>query len=138
MYEPAYNSEIGAVTWFIMIAVYLYFGYAQYKIAQKTGHSSPWWSFIPILNVVQWVQMANKPMWWFLFCLVPIVNVIVMAILWMEIAKAVNKPPFWGILMLLPFIGFIAIGVLGFSGSGPSPQRVSPTPQPDKYPEKVS
>jgi len=138
MYDPAYNSGFDTVSWVIMIGMYLYFGYAQYRIAQKTGHTSPWWSYVPILNVVQWVQMANRPMWWFVLCLVPFINIIAFAVLWSDIAKAVGKPGIWGFVMLLPLLNFIGIGVLAFSAYTPTQQRVQPTPQPQNQPENVA
>ena len=126
MYETTYDGGgIGAVMWLIILAAYLYFAYALFKIAQKTGHSgNAWWAFIPILNTFLLIQMAGRPWYWFLLCLVPLVNVIIFAVLWIDVAKACSQPPVWGFLTILPFINFVSIGVLAFSG----PQRLSQFP----------
>ena len=118
MYETIYDGGgIGAVMWLIILAAYLYFAYAQFKIAQKTGHSgNAWWAFIPILNTVLLTQMAGRPMYWFFFCLIPFINIIIFAVLWIDVAKACSQPPVWGFLTILPFINFVSIGVLAFSG----------------------
>jgi hypothetical protein len=119
MYEPASSDGFGALGIFVIIAIYFYFTYAQYKIAQKLGHSSPWWAFIPIVNTFQLIQMARREMYWFLFLLIPVVNIVCFAILWMDVARACNKSPFWGVMTLVPFINFVSIGVLAFAAATP-------------------
>ncbi|MBN2225858.1 MAG: hypothetical protein JW763_00690 [candidate division Zixibacteria bacterium] len=137
MYEPGYNdSYFGGTMLLVWFAVYLYYAYSQYKIAAKTGHDSPWWAFIPVLNVFQFIQMAQKPLWWFFACLIPIVNIIVIAWLWSEVAKACQKNPIWGVMMIIPFLNFIAIGYLAFSS--PVSITPAPTPTPARQPEKVA
>jgi hypothetical protein len=133
MYETASSDAFGAMYWVVMFAMYFYFTFAQFKIAQKIRHSDPWWAFIPILNMFQWVQLAHKEWYWFLFLFIPVVNIICMAILWMDIAKACNKSPFWGILTLFPFLNFVSIGVMAFSGNA---QYSSPTPHDHSKPRQ--
>jgi len=132
MYESAQGDFYGMFFWIAALAMYFYFSFAQYKMAQKTGHTAPWWAFIPILNTFQLIQMAGKEWYWFLFCLVPIVNVICFAILWANAAKACHHAPFWGVLMLLPFINFVAVGVLGFTQG----KHFSHTPPPPAQPRQ--
>jgi hypothetical protein len=118
MYEPNSGSSLLAGTpLLVFVAMYLYYSFCQYIIAQKIGHKSPWWSFIPILNIYQSVELAHKPWWYFLLFFVPIANIVFLAIVWMEIAKNRGKAPAWGIMMLLPFVNFVA---LAFLAAGPS------------------
>ncbi|MCH9032821.1 MAG: hypothetical protein IIB00_11270, partial [candidate division Zixibacteria bacterium] len=84
-----------------------------------------WWAWVPILGWFQLVKLAGKPGIWFLFFLVPFVNVFVMAYLWMEVAKARGSSAFMGFLCILPVIQFISLGILAFGGSG-GPDRVAP------------
>ena len=138
MYETTYDGGgIGAIMWLIILAVYLYFCYAQFKIAQKVGFgNSAWWAFIPILNTFLLIKMANRPLYWFIFCLIPFVNVIIFAVLWIDVAKACSQSPVWGFLTILPFVNLISIGVLAFSGSQP-PTHFPPTKPPTRQPERV-
>jgi hypothetical protein len=119
MYEPADGGAgFGAVFFLIMLAVYFYFAFTQYKIAQKVGCADKaWWSFVPVLNTFLLIQMAGKDWFWFLFCLIPLVNLIAFAILWMEVAKASGSSSIWGLLVLVPFLNFVAMGVMAFAGS---------------------
>lgn len=128
MYEPNNGSPYGAIMLLVIVAVYCYFAYAQYRIAQKAGHSSPWMAWIPIANLVQLVDIAGKPWYWLLLLFVPVVNIVCLAILWMEAAKRIGCSAVWGVLTILPFINLVSIGVMAFgsnrnqvSGHNPPP-----------------
>jgi len=139
MYDSGYSSgAFGLSYWLGILAVWFYVGFAQYKIAKQIGHNSAWWSFVPILNVIQLIQLADKPLWWIFTLLIPFVNIIAFAWLWMETAKNCGKSPLLGFLVIIPFINLIAIGILGFSsGSRPvGPDSYSKPPTYER--QKVS
>ena len=127
MYEAGYDGGMGSVGaglgaffWIILVALYLYFAFTQYKIAHKCGcHDSAWWAWVPIMNTFLLIKMAQKEWWWFVLCLVPIVNIVVFAMLWIQVAKLAGHAPIWGVLVLLPVINFVAIGVMAFTGEHP-------------------
>ncbi len=115
----------GIMTWLSspiwLVGMYLYFAVCMYVIAKKIGHKSPWWAFVPILNLYQTVELAGKKWYWFVFYLVPIVNIVTTVMIWMEIARARYKWPGWGIFMLLPVINFIIPLFLAIGPGQPSP-----------------
>ncbi|MFZ5979206.1 MAG: DUF5684 domain-containing protein [Candidatus Zixiibacteriota bacterium] len=127
MYEANYGQNFGALFYLFIFAFYFYYGFAQYKIAQKIGHESPWWSFIPFLNAFQLVQLARKEWYWFLFFFIPFVNIIPLAIVWWHTAKNCGHSPVWGLLTIVPFINFISIGIMAFAQG--SYHRESPFPE---------
>ena len=139
MYEANYGHNYGALFYLFIFAFYFYYGFAQYKIAQKVGHESPWWSFIPVLNAFQLVQLARKEWYWFLFFFVPLVNIVAFAVVWMNTAKNCGHSPVWGFLTIFPLVNFITIGVMAFAQG--SYQRESPFPDRQRslprQPEKV-
>ncbi len=109
---------LGVMGWLFFVAAYAYFGYTLYKIAQKCGCSkNAWWAWVPVLSLFLLVQCAKKEWWWVLLCLVPIVNIIIIAIIWVEVAKHTGNSPFWGIMALLPFLNFVALGVMAFKNN---------------------
>ena len=127
MYQQSSGEPmIGLVMLFFVAAYYLYFSFAQFKIAQKLGIANAFFAFIPILQTWQLVEIAGKSALWFVGCLVPFVNLVVFAILWMEAAKRVDKSPALGLLTLLPFVNLFTISLLAFGGA--SPQKDSPFP----------
>lgn len=132
MYDQNFINGIMTIIVVMSIAAYVYFGYAQYRIARKVGHQKPWWAWVPILQFVQIIQMAGKEWYWFLYCMVPFVNIVCGAILWIEIAKACKKDPIWGILTLFPVMNIVSVGVLAFS----QPKSDSPFPPHDHTPRK--
>ncbi len=100
---------------FIIVAIYVYFAVAISTIAKKTNHENRWMAWVPILNVILLLNIASRPVWWILLCLIPFVNIVIMVIIWMGVAKARNKPDWWGVLIIVPIINFILPGVLAFT-----------------------
>ncbi len=103
---------------FIMLflaALYVYTALALQTIAQKTNTENPWLAWIPIVNIVLVLNIAKKPIWWIILCLIPLVNIVISVIVWMAVAEARNKPNWWGILILVPGVGLIVPGYLAWS-----------------------
>ncbi len=117
MYEYDGGSFFSGIPFLFTIAIYLYCSFCQFYMAKKVGHSSPWWAFIPFLNLYQIVQMASKQWWWFLLFFVPFINIATWPMAWVEVAKARNKPAIWGVFMLIPILNLISYAVLA---SGPA------------------
>ena len=96
---------------YLMVAVfavaYIYFALALQTIARKTNTANGWWAWIPILQIVLSLNVARKPVWWIILCLVPIVNIVMWIVIWMGIAEARNRPSWWGILLLVPVVNLI-------------------------------
>lgn len=89
------------------IAFYIVMAIALMTIANKTDTPNGWMAFIPILNLYLMTQIARKEWWWLLLMLIPCVNIVVLAYLWMQIAEIRDKPSWWGIMTVIPCIGFI-------------------------------
>jgi len=101
--------------WIFMLAFYVYLALALQTIAKKTNTPNAWWAWIPIINVILMLNIAKKPIWWIILCLIPFVNIIIFIILWMGVAEARNKPSWWGILVIVPVVNLIVPGYLAWS-----------------------
>ncbi len=101
--------------WIVIIALYVYTSLAVQTIAQKTNTENSWLAWIPIANIVLLLNVAKKPIWWIILCLIPIVNIVVGVIVWMAVAEARDKPNWWGILLIVPVVGLIVPGYLAWS-----------------------
>jgi hypothetical protein len=99
----------------IAVAAYVYTALAVQTIANKTNTENGWLAWIPIVNIFLLVMIAKKPIWWFFLCLIPLVNIVVIVIIWMAIAEARGKPSWWGILLIVPVVGIIVPGYLAWS-----------------------
>jgi len=66
-----------------------------------------WAAIIPIYNLYILVKVAGKPGWWFVLFLIPVVNIVVDAIVSIEIAKKFGEDTAFGVgLFLIPFVFF--------------------------------
>lgn len=111
-------AALGAIMMvFLLIAaaMYVYVSLALMTIAKKTNTENPWLAWIPIINIILMLNIAKKPLWWFILFLIPLVNIVIAIIVWMAIAEARHKPNWWGILMIVPFVNFIVPGYLAWS-----------------------
>ncbi len=86
-----------------------------WKIFAKAGKPG-WAAIIPIYNLVVYLQIVNRPIWWIVLMLIPVVNVVVWIVLTNDLAKAFGKGVGWTLGLL--FIGFVFYPILGF-GSDP-------------------
>jgi magnesium-transporting ATPase (P-type) len=111
-------AALGAImTVFFLIAAafYVYVALALMTIAKKTNTPNAWLAWIPIVNIILMLNVAKKPLWWFILCLIPLVNIVIFIIVWMAIAEARGKPNWWGILMIVPVVNLIVPGYLAWS-----------------------
>jgi hypothetical protein len=96
-------------------ALYVYMALALSTIAKKTNTENPWLAWIPIANIVLMLNIAKKPIWWIILCFIPLVNIVILIIVWMAIAEARGKPNWWGILMIVPVVNLIVPGYLAWA-----------------------
>jgi hypothetical protein len=98
-----------------------------WRVFQKAGKPG-WAAIIPIYNVIVLLQITGRPLWWIILYFIPFVNLVVLVLVSLELAKRFGKGVGFGIgIALLPFIFY---PVLGFGpdrylGAGAAP---SPTP----------
>ena len=115
MEDTTMMAGLGLSQCLIYLVLYVYMAFALMTIAQKTNTENAWFAWIPILNVILMLMVAQKPIWWILLCLIPLVNIIIGIIVWMAIAEARGKPSWLGILLIIPFVNLIIVGVLAWS-----------------------
>jgi hypothetical protein len=114
----ALASTFFMVAFVFFLAFYVYGAICLQTIAQKTNTPNGWLAWIPIANIVLMLNIARKPLWWIVLCLIPVVNLVMVVNIWMAIAKVRNKPEWWGILTIVPVVNLIVPGYLAFSSDG--------------------
>ena len=100
----------------LWVALYIYLALCLQILAEKTNTPNSWLAWIPIADIFLMLQIAQKPLWWFLLFLIPIVNIVIGIIIWMKIAERTGKPSWLGVLLIVPVIGIAIPGYLAFSG----------------------
>ncbi|HEX9243634.1 MAG TPA: DUF5684 domain-containing protein, partial [Anaeromyxobacter sp.] len=88
---------------------------SYWKIFAKAGKPG-WASIVPIYNLVVYLQMVNRPVWWIVLFFVPIVNIVIAIVLVHDLSKSFGKGAGWTLGLL--FLGIVFVPVLAF-GSDP-------------------
>ena len=85
-----------------------------WKVFTKAGKPG-WAALIPIYNVIVLLQIAERPAWWVVLLIVPLVNLVVTIVVAFDIARNFGKGT--GFALGLAFLGFICYPLLGFSNA---------------------
>jgi len=102
-------SVLVSIGYLIMIVLSLV---GIWRVYEKAGEPG-WYSIVPILNIITWLKIIKKPIWWIFLLLLPGVNLVFLFIMGIELAKAFGKETLFGVgLILLPIIFY---PILGFS-----------------------
>jgi Family of unknown function (DUF5684) len=100
----------GPLFWICWLAFTILMIAAFWKIYSKAGQPG-WACIIPIYNLYIWCKIVGRPWWWILLMLIPLVNFIILIILYIDMAKSFGKGVGFGIgLILLPIIFFPILG----------------------------
>ncbi|MEA2239163.1 MAG: hypothetical protein QOC81_3887 [Thermoanaerobaculia bacterium] len=112
--SPAVGIGLGICYLVVILLIII----SLWKIFVKAGKPG-WAAIVPIYNLIVLIEICCKPLWWFILLLIPFVNIIVLIILYVELAKRFGKGVGFAIgLLILPFIFF---PVLAFSDAKYSP-----------------
>ena len=112
---PAIASSILMIALVCGLAVYIYMALALQTIAVKTNTANAWLAWVPIANAILMLQIAKKPLWWIILFAIPIVNIVIVIMVWMGVAEARQKPNWWGILAIVPLVNMVVPGYLAWS-----------------------
>jgi hypothetical protein len=85
--------------------------WATFAKAGKPG----WAAIVPIYNIIVMLEIAQKPIWWFVLFLIPIVNLIIMIMVYVDLAKYFGKGGGFAVGLLL--LGPIFWPILGFGSA---------------------
>jgi len=88
------------VIWLVVVVVMIA---AMWKVFAKAGKPG-WASIVPIYNLIVLIEIAGKPVWWFVLMLIPGVNIVVGIIVVIAFAKNFGKGVgfAFGLLLLAP------------------------------------
>ncbi len=104
---------------FFLVAALLYI-LVGWKIFSKAG--KPGWAVIvPIYNIVVYLRIIGRPVWWIILFFIPFVNFVVMIIMAVDLAKSFGKGTGFAIgLILLPIIFYPVLAFGGARYAGPA------------------
>lgn len=84
-----------------------------WKIFIKAGFKG-WEVIVPFYNFYIWLKIIRKPLWWFIFLIIPFINVFVILLMIVELAKSFKK---YGLIAqaLAAVVPFIYLPYLAFA-----------------------
>ena len=77
--------------WFIFFLVMqLIHGLSTWKLYIKAGRQA-WEAFVPVYNAIVLMQIINRPKWWTILLFIPVINLIMFPVLWVETCRSFGK-----------------------------------------------
>ncbi|WCO02577.1 signal peptidase I [Psychroserpens ponticola] len=92
--------------WLIFILIIqVIHGLGTWKLYVKAGRQA-WEAFIPVYNSVILMKIINRAWWWTILLFVPIVNLIMLPVVWVETARSFGKNTYQDTFLAVISLGF--------------------------------
>ncbi|MTG98153.1 MULTISPECIES: signal peptidase I [Myroides] len=88
---------------FLLVQVIHFAG--TWKLYIKAGYK-PWQAIIPIYNAVLLMRIINRPGWWVILLFIPIVNLIMFPVIWVETIRSFGKNSTIDTILVVLTLGF--------------------------------
>ena len=99
------------------LVIYVYLGMMLSMLARKTATRGAGMAWVPVLNMVLMCRIARKPGFYVFLLFVPFVNLMVIVMIWMAIARVRGKSPALALLLLIPPVSILVPWIMA---SGPA------------------
>ena len=93
---------------FFFLIIQIIHGLGTWKLYIKAGQQALT-AFIPVYNAVVLMKIINRPWWWTLLLFVPIVNLIMFPVIWVETARSFGKNTYKD-----TFLAVVTLGLYNF------------------------
>jgi len=98
----------------------VYFCVCLFVIARKTETAHAWLAWVPILNLGYMVHLSGRPVWWTLGLIVPVLNLVVLWLVWNGIIeRRRGVPSTAGWTLLIPVLNYLVLTRLAFHDETP-------------------
>ena len=78
-----------------------------WKLYQKAGRK-PWEAIVPIYNGIVLMQIINRPKWWVILLFIPVINLIMFPVVWVETSRSFGKNSTIDTVLSIFSLGFYA------------------------------
>ncbi len=78
------------VVWIVFLVLYIFFSYCLSRLFRKAGGVTPWYAWVPILNVVKVLNLGGFSGWWILINFVPFLGPLILLIISIIAAHNIN------------------------------------------------
>ncbi len=92
--------------WFIFfLVVQVVHFLATWKLYVKAGRQA-WEAAVPVYNAVILMKIINRPWWWVILIFIPVINIIMIPIIWVETIRSFGQNSTKDTLLVLVTLGF--------------------------------
>ena len=92
--------------WLLFIlAVQVIHFLGTWKLYVRAGRKA-WEAAVPIYNAVVLMQIINRPRWWVFLLFIPIVNLIMFPVIWVETIRSFGKNTYLDTILVIVTLGF--------------------------------
>lgn len=129
---PYYGTNTSP--WLAFLFFHLVMAVALWKMAERTKEEPKWFAIVPVLNVVLFLKIAKRPMWWLILFLLPLVNIVVLIVATMAICERFGLNKWWGLIAVISPFNLVLYLYLAFADR-PMPAAASAPSQPQAAPK---
>ncbi|WP_108868729.1 signal peptidase I [Aquimarina aquimarini] len=88
---------------FLIVQVIHFLG--TWKLYVKAGRKA-WEALIPVYNAVILMKIINRPWWWVILLFIPVINVIMLPVIWVETIRSFGKNTTTDTVLVIVTLGF--------------------------------
>lgn len=122
--ETSSGGGFGAGFWVLFLVFHIVAVVGLWKSIEKTGQPGAWslvWLICAPIGMFPILKASGRPTWWIVLFFIPIVNIIMLFVVFIDLAKSFGKSAGWGVgLTLLPFLFFLMLGFGSARYEGPA------------------
>ena len=97
---------MSATQWIIFILVVQVIHFlGTWKLYVKAGRKA-WEAAIPIYNAIVLMQIINRPKWWVILLFIPIINLLMFPVIWVETIRSFGRNTLWESWAVVLTLGF--------------------------------
>jgi signal peptidase I len=89
---------------FFLIVQVLHFA-GTWKLYIKAGRK-PWEAIVPVYNAIVLMKIINRPAWWVILLFIPVINLLMFPVIWVETARSFGKNSNTDTLLAIISLGF--------------------------------
>ncbi len=109
------SGSVGVGTLLLYFAVFYVIAVIPYWVIFTKAGQPGWPALIPIYNYYVMLKVIGRPGWWLLLFLVPLLNIVIIIIVWNDLSKSFGHGV--GFTIGLIFLSWIFLYVLAFGSS---------------------
>ncbi|MGO1752234.1 MAG: DUF5684 domain-containing protein, partial [Psychroflexus sp.] len=74
----------------LILAVQVIHFLGTWKLYKRAGRQA-WEAAIPVYNAIVLMRIINRPWWWVFLLFIPVINLIMFPVIWVETARSFGK-----------------------------------------------